>query len=68
MHLTTQSTTQLQSIFGNGYVPEQHSDAAQHYFPNSEQNISSLDDAIKALRNAMFDEMLKAFRSTLSLR
>ena len=68
MHLTTQSTTQLQTIFGSGYVPEQHGDATQHHLPSSEQNISSLDDAIKAMRNAMFDEMMKALRAALSLR
>ena len=38
MRLTTQSSNQLQSIFGSGYVLEQHSDATRSYLPNSDVN------------------------------
>ena len=68
MHLTTQSNTQLHSIFGSGYVPEQHVEATQHHLPPTEQGISNLEDAIRAIRNAMFDEILQALRGALSLR
>ena len=68
MPLTTQSQTQLQTIFGGGYIPEQHGDATHGYLPHSEAPVVNFDEAIKAMSAAMFDEMLKSLRSALSLR
>jgi hypothetical protein len=50
---------QLQTIFGNGYVPEQHADEMHGYLPPSGQ--SDLD-------STMFDELLETLRAALSLR
>ena len=67
MHLShAQSSHPLQTIFGGGYVPEQHGDETESHLPAAES--MSFDDAFNALRVAMLDELLKALRSALSLR
>ena len=55
---TTQHFTQLQTIFGNGYVPEQRGDEAHRFLPPPEQRELVVD----------FSELLKALRAALSLR
>ena len=63
MRLTTRSSNQLQSIFGSGYVLEQHSDATRSYLPNSDVN-----EVIGSLTTSMLGEAMKSLRSALSLR
>jgi hypothetical protein len=46
----------VQSIFGSGYVPEQHDQPQRIYLP------------IKSDREAFFAELLQALRKRLSLR
>jgi hypothetical protein len=58
MYLTTPGCNPLQSIFGNGYVPEFHADESQRNLPPSEGGETDLD----------FGEILKALRSALGLR
>jgi hypothetical protein len=55
---TSQNFTPLQTIFGSGYVPEQHGDEAPRYLPAAEKCEHVLN----------FDELLKALRFALSLR
>ena len=61
MHTTTH-TTQVLTMFGSGYVAEQHADAS-HY------NLAPKDvgHSVALLRGAMLAEILKSLRSTLSL-
>lgn len=58
MNLTTTSSHQLQTIFGNGYVPEQHGRQNERYLPFPDADEGGLN----------FDEILKALRRALSLR
>ena len=58
MHLTTQSSNQLQTVFGGGYVLEQHGDETCRYLPRSEDREFVFD----------FDAVMKALRAALSLR
>jgi hypothetical protein len=51
----TQNFTQL-TIFGTGYVAEQHADETNRYLPLAEHRVVN------------FDELLKALRAALSLR
>jgi hypothetical protein len=53
-----QNFTQLQTIFGAGYVAEQHADEAHGYLPPAEHHAFALN----------LDELLKALRAALSLR
>ena len=57
MH-TSQHFTQLQSIFGSGYVPEQHADETHQYLPPLEHREFVVN----------FDDLLKRLRAALSLR
>jgi hypothetical protein len=50
---------QVQTIFGNGYLPEQHADDAHRYLPAFEHPDSDV---------GLFDELLKTLRAALSLR
>ena len=64
MRLITQSSNQIQTIFGSGYVLEQHSDEACW-------NLAQPDHVagVVGYRTAsMFDEVLKCLRSALSLK
>ena len=58
MCLTTQSSNQLQTVFGGGYVLEQHSDETYRYLPRSEDREFVVD----------FDALLNVLRAALSLR
>jgi hypothetical protein len=58
MHLSTQGSNQLHTIFGGGYVPEQHGDETNRYLPPSEHREFTLN----------FEDVLKALRAALSLR
>ena len=74
MYPTTQNFTQAHTIFGGGYVPEQHGDETHRYLPPKEDReigvgaIRNVDEALKALNVAMFSEVVKALRGALSLR
>jgi hypothetical protein len=58
MHLTTQGSNPLQTIFGGGYVFEQRGDETQRNLPPSETGKFVLD----------FADILKTLRAALSLR
>jgi hypothetical protein len=58
MRPDTQSSHPLQTIFGGGYVPEQHGDEAHRYLPLSENCEFAMN----------FDDVLTALRQMLSLR
>jgi hypothetical protein len=58
MYLTSQNFTQVATIFGSGYVPEQRGDETHRYLPISEIR--------EPLVN--FDDLLKKLRAALSLR
>ena len=58
MRLTTQNSNQLQTVFGGGYVLEQHGDETYRYLPRSEDSGFVFD----------FDAVLKVLRAALSLR
>ena len=62
------SPHQHQTIFGDGFVSEQHADAADRHLPPQDQRIVSFRDATNALRGAMFAEVVNALRTALSLR
>ncbi|MCX7313679.1 MAG: hypothetical protein NTV56_18640 [Alphaproteobacteria bacterium] len=63
MQITTQSSKPLQTIFGGGYVFEQHRD-------ETHSNLSSSDvgGVIGSMTVLMIDEVIKSLRSALSLR
>jgi hypothetical protein len=64
MHDTTQKITPpTHTVFGDFYVREQHSDAADPRLPPS-----SVDQVIKSLKTSMFEEVMKSLRSALGLR
>ena len=58
MYLSTQNFTPPYTLFGGGYVPEQHNDPTRWYFTPSEKRKIAVN----------FDEMLKSLRAALSLR
>ncbi len=58
MYVTTQNFTPLQTVFGGGYVPEQHGDETCRYLPRLEDREFVFD----------FDAVLKVLRAALSLR
>jgi hypothetical protein len=57
MRLTTQGSSQIQTIFGSGYVSEQRSDEMRRYLPPLNDGESVLD----------FSKILAGFRAALSL-
>jgi len=57
MYLITQGSSQLYTVFGGGYVLEQHSDDANRHFPQSADDKPVID----------FAEVLKTLRAALSL-
>ena len=63
MRLTTQSSNQLQTVFGGGYVLEQHRDETLWNLSSSD-----VDEVIGSLTVSMFDEVMKSLRTALSLR
>jgi len=72
MYCATQNFTQARTIFGCGYVPEQHGDETHRYLPPNDDHGISVgairNEALKALNVAMFSEVVKALRTALSLR
>ena len=58
MHPKSLSFTALQTVFGGGYVPEQHSDEAHRYLAPTEKREFSVD----------FEMVIKGLRAALSLR
>lgn len=58
MRLATQSSTQLHTIFGSGYVLEQRGDQSQHHLPQSDDRGPVLD----------FGKILATLRAALSVR
>lgn len=58
MYFTTQTFIQANTIFGGGYMPEQHGDEADRYLPPMDKNQFVVD----------FSQLMKALRATLSLR
>ena len=59
----TDSTTQIVTPFGSGYVPLQHGEPTHWNLAKSDS-----DDRVAALRASLFSEVLKSLRSALSLR
>ena len=54
MCLTTQGSSQLQSIFGSGYVAEQSGDEMYRNLPPSEnRHLADLSEILKLLRAAL---------------
>jgi hypothetical protein len=58
MYRSTESFSQLQTIFGSGYILEQHRDVTHSYLGTAEKHDFAAD----------LDSVLKALRSALSLR
>jgi hypothetical protein len=58
MPLSSQSSNQLHTIFGGGYVSEQRGDATRRYLPPLNDGESFLD----------FSRILDGLRAALSLR
>jgi hypothetical protein len=58
MHLATQSSSQLQTIFGGGYVIEQRCDEARRYLPPTNEREFAVD----------FSRILETLRAALLLR
>ena len=63
MRFTTESSNQLQSIFGGGYVLEQHRDERLWNLSSSD-----VDEKIESPTVSMFDGVMKSLRSALWLR
>ena len=74
MYSSTQYFTQAHTIFGCGYVPEQHGDETHRYLPPKDDReigvvaIRNVDEALKTLNDAMLSEVVKALRTALSRR
>ena len=58
MHLASQSSTQLHTLFGGGYVLEQRGDETERHLPAVEPLTFEVD----------FGEILKTLRAALALR
>jgi len=63
MRLINQSSNQIPTVFGSGYVQEQHRDEA-FWTPAPSDQVSGV---VASLTASMFDEILKSLRSALSL-
>jgi hypothetical protein len=63
MHLAAQNFTAANTIFGSGYVPEQHADRMHWNLSSSE-----VGGAIETQKVSILDEVMKSLRSALSLR
>ncbi len=59
----TNSTTQIVTPFGSGYVPMHHGEPIRWNLAQAD-----LDDMVEALRASWFNAVLKSLRSALSLR
>ena len=74
MFSNTQNFIQAHTIFGGGYIPEQHGEETHHYLPPKDDReigvvaIRNVDEALKTLNDAMLSEVVKALRTALSRR
>ena len=70
MGLVHSGTWQLQTVFGSGFVAEHHIDATDRRLSWGESGNSAakVDAAVSAITSAMFEELLKSLRASLSLR
>ena len=59
----TNSTTQIITPFGSGYVPMQHGEPTCWNLAKAD-----LDKPVESLKASLFSEVLKSLRSSLSLR
>jgi len=58
----TNSTTQIVTPFGSGYVPMQHGEPTHWNLAKVD-----LDDTVGSLRASLFSEVLKSLRTSLFL-
>ena len=58
----TNSTTQIVTPFGSGYVPTQHGEPTRWNLAKAD-----LDDTVESLRASLFSEVLKSLRTALFL-
>ena len=58
----TNSTTQIITPFGSGYVPMQHSEPTRWNLAKAD-----LDDTVESIRVSLFSEVLKSLRTALFL-
>ena len=58
----TDSTTQIISPFGSGYVPMQHGEPTRWNLAKAD-----LDDTVESIRVSLFSEVLKSLRTALFL-
>ena len=58
----TNSTTQIVTPFGSGYVPMQHGEPTRWNLAKAD-----LDDTVESLRASLFSEVLKSLRTALFL-
>lgn len=58
MHLASQSSTQLHTLFGGSYIVEQRGDETERHLPPAEPRTFEVD----------FGDILKALRSALGIR
>ena len=59
----TNSTTQIVTPFGSGYVPMHHGEPIRWNLAQAD-----LDDVVESLRASLFSEVLKSLRSALYLK
>ena len=60
---TNVHSTQVLTLFGGGYVPEQHTDEMQGNLAPSD-----IDEAVTSLTVSMFSEVLQPLRAALSVK
>ena len=58
----TNSTTQIITPFGSGYVPMQHGEPTRWNLAKAD-----LDDTVESIRVSLFSEVLKSLRTALFL-
>ena len=64
MPLISQSSNQIPTVFGSGYVLEQHRN--ERFWMASESD--QVGSVVASLTTSMFDQILKSLRLALSLR
>ena len=60
---STNSTTQIITPFGSGYVPMQHGEPTRWNLAKAD-----LDNTVESLKTSLFREVLKSLRSALYLK
>jgi hypothetical protein len=61
--VSTNSTTQIITPFGSGYVPMQHGEPTRWNLAQAD-----LEDTVESRRTSLFSEVLKSLRSALYLK